>query len=88
MLPPLGIAQRLIHGAEDVQVPLAHSRRYLEAARAAGDAVELEEITGADHFDVITPGSVAWTAVLGAVKELADSGPGGPALPLTKAKTF
>jgi acetyl esterase/lipase len=72
LLPPLGIPQRLIHGVEDRHVPLSHSRRYLEAARAAGDAVELEEIPGANHFDVITPGSLAWPAVLKAVKELAE----------------
>jgi dipeptidyl aminopeptidase/acylaminoacyl peptidase len=61
---PLGIPQVLVHGGEDAIVPPAQSRDYAEAARAAGDEVELVELPGADHFDVIDPGHEGWAAVV------------------------
>jgi acetyl esterase/lipase len=63
-LVPLGIAQLLVHGANDNIVPPTQSRAYAERARAAGDDVELLEITGADHFDVVDPAHEAWQAVV------------------------
>lgn len=60
-LAPLGVPQLLVHGRRDEIVPLAQSHAY---ARAAGDEVELVELEGADHFDVIDPGHAAWRAVL------------------------
>ena len=63
-LLPLGVPQLLVHGALDDVVPPAQSRDYAAAARAAGDAVELVELAGADHFDVIEADGPAWAAVL------------------------
>ena len=45
-------------------------RDYAEAARAAGDEVELVELAGADHFDVIDPGHEAWAAVVARLPRL------------------
>ena len=61
---PLGIAQLLIHGAADDIVPPSQSREYAERARAVGDDVELVELAGADHFDVVDPAHEAWRAVV------------------------
>ena len=44
---------------EDVDVPFDQSANYARAARAAGDPVELHEVTG-DHFDVIDPSHKAY----------------------------
>lgn len=52
---PLGAPALLIHGDADENVPIEQSRSYLAAARAAGDACELRELHGADHFDLIDP---------------------------------
>lgn len=60
-LAPLGVAQLLVHGARDEIVPLSQSRAYV---RAAGAEVELVELEGAGHFDVIDPAHAAWRAVL------------------------
>ena len=57
---PLGRRQLLVHGDEDVRVPVQHSRDYVAAARAAGDPVEYVEIAGGDHFCVIDPAHDAW----------------------------
>jgi acetyl esterase/lipase len=64
-LLPLGVPQLLVHGGRDDVVPPEQSRDYAPAARAAGDEVELVELAGADHFDVIEPGHAAWGVVTG-----------------------
>ena len=61
-LVPLGIPVRLVHGEEDATVPIGHSRSYLEAARAAGDQVELIEPVPGNHRVHIEPGTAAWEA--------------------------
>ena len=61
---PLGIAQLLVHGAADDIVPPIQSRVYYEKAQAVGDDIELVELPGADHFDLVDPGHEAWQAVV------------------------
>ena len=51
-------------------MPVRLSRDYAEAAMAAGDDVELVELAGADHFDVIDPGHEAWAAVVARLPRL------------------
>jgi acetyl esterase/lipase len=60
---PLGVPALLVHGDADVRVPIAHSRTYAEAARAAGDDCELVEIAGADHMAMIEPDGPARPAI-------------------------
>jgi acetyl esterase/lipase len=62
-LLPLQVPQLLVHGTADAVVPLRQSTDYAEAARSAGDHVEVVAVAGADHFDVIDPGHAAWAAV-------------------------
>jgi acetyl esterase/lipase len=61
-LMPLGIPIRLVHGADDATVPVKRSRRFLEAARAAGDDVELVEPVPGHHRAVVDPRTAAWDA--------------------------
>jgi acetyl esterase/lipase len=58
--PPLGVPTLLVHGAEDETVPVIRSRRYFEAARAAGDAVELVEPSPGGHRVHPDPRTEAW----------------------------
>ncbi|WP_198659242.1 S9 family peptidase [Nocardiopsis sp. FIRDI 009] len=60
---PVGVPQMVVHGAADDRVPVGHSRDYVAAARAAGDAVDYREVADADHFAVIDPAHPAWGAV-------------------------
>lgn len=69
-LLPLGVPQLLVHGGRDEIVPPEQSRAYAEKAGAAGDDVELVELPGADHFDVIDPGHDAWAAVVARLPRL------------------
>lgn len=59
--------QWLIHGAADDNVPPSFSRDYvvLKQRRKGKEQedVHLLEIPGADHFDLIDPGSKAWNRV-------------------------
>ncbi len=57
---PLGVPALLIHGDQDTSVPIAQSRSFLAAARAAGDDCELRELPGAEHFEVVDPAGRAW----------------------------
>lgn len=63
-LLPLGLSVLLVHGSRDVDVPPSQSHGYAAAARAAGDEVELVELSDADHFDVIEADDPAWLAVV------------------------
>ncbi len=60
---PLGVPQLLVHGEEDDTVPAALSRRYAEAAAAAGDEVELVALPGVGHYEHLDPASEAWKIV-------------------------
>lgn len=57
--------QWLIHGSSDDTVPPAFSRDYVAAKqkRVPKEDVQLQEIAGADHFDLIDPRSAAWQQV-------------------------
>ena len=68
---PLGVPVIAVHGTEDPLVGIEHSRRYVEAARAAGDDAELVEVSGADHSHPRLPESLAWPAVRDSVARLA-----------------
>ena len=61
-LLPLRIPTLLVHGEEDATVPVVHSRDYLQAARAAGDPVDLVEPLPGHHRAPIDPRSAAWKA--------------------------
>lgn len=60
---PIGVPQLLVHGQDDALVPISQSRTYAKAANAAGDPVDLIEVSGADHFSVIDPTHKAWAVV-------------------------
>ena len=69
-LLPLGVPQRLIHGALDPIVPVEQSRRFEARARASGDDSRVVLLEGAGHFDVIAPFAPAWKSVEEAVRSL------------------
>jgi pimeloyl-ACP methyl ester carboxylesterase len=54
----------LVHGSQDEAVPVGTARDY--AAKHPG--VELVELAGTGHFEVIDPASTAWPAVDAAVR--------------------
>ncbi|HEX3607699.1 MAG TPA: alpha/beta hydrolase [Candidatus Dormibacteraeota bacterium] len=60
---PLGVPVLLVHGDADDRVPVAMSREYAGAARAAGDDVDLEVVPGSGHPELIDPRSGAWEVV-------------------------
>jgi dipeptidyl aminopeptidase/acylaminoacyl peptidase len=62
-LIPIGKPTLLVHGAEDETVPLRRSRLYAEAARVAGDPVELVEPSPGHHRAHIDPRTEAWRIV-------------------------
>lgn len=61
----------LVHGTEDVQVPIEISRRFAERERSA----TLVELEGLDHFELIDPLSPGWPSVVEAIRSIV--GPGG-----------
>ena len=62
-LVPIGKPTLVVHGSDDETVPLKRSRAYFEAARAAGDPVELVEPVPGHHRVHIDPRSEAWRMV-------------------------
>jgi dipeptidyl aminopeptidase/acylaminoacyl peptidase len=61
---PLAIPQLVVHGEADDMVPAAMSRRYVQAARAAGDRATLVLRSSDDHAAHLDPGGAAWAVVL------------------------
>lgn len=53
----------LVHGLDDIQVPVDQSRAYAAAARRAGGDVRLVELPDMEHFGLIDPLSRAWETV-------------------------
>lgn len=69
-LLPIEAPLAVIHGVADQQVPATMSRRFAAAGTATGTAITYRELPGADHFDLIDPGSDAWTAVMEILERL------------------
>lgn len=61
---PCGIPQLLVHGERDELVFAELSRSYADAARAAGDEVELVLRPDDGHMEHVDPSSDAWAAVV------------------------
>lgn len=70
-LLPYGVPQLLVHGGADDSVPVEFSRRHHQRAAAAGDPVELLELSAADHLSLIDPDSTAWGLVADRLPQLA-----------------
>jgi acetyl esterase/lipase len=64
-LLPLETPILLVHGDEDDRVPIAQSRAFAEAAREAGDEVEVAEFFGMGHFEVLDPKHESWIRTVG-----------------------
>ena len=56
---PLRVRQLILHGTADDVVPIDLSRRYGRAAEAAGDTVEVIELSGTGHMEYLDPRSLA-----------------------------
>ena len=67
---PIGVPVVCVHGTEDANVPIRQSERFVDAARDAGEAVELVTLPGVDHFAVIDPATPAWRACRDAAERL------------------
>jgi acetyl esterase/lipase len=72
--PATGVPTVVVHGADDVVVPIEVGRGYVTAARRAGGDPRLVKLPGIEHFGVIDPRSPAWPAVLAALSALLDAG--------------
>lgn len=66
---PLGVPVRAVHAPDDDRVPIGVSRRYVAAARAAGDDAVFVEVPG-DHFTLVDPTHPTWPVVLGHITDL------------------
>lgn len=66
-LVPLGVPQVVVHGTADEQVAVGDSRRYVEAAREAGDAVTSLELDEVDHWSLVDVTSEAWRCAAAAL---------------------
>lgn len=57
---PIRMSITVLHGQSDRVVSIDQSRRYADAARAAGDDVELIELPGTGHGEFANSESAAW----------------------------
>ncbi|MEZ0448664.1 alpha/beta hydrolase family protein [Cellulomonas sp. ICMP 17802] len=64
----------VVHGRLDDTVPVSVSRGYRDRT-----GVELVEVPGTGHFELIDPASAAWPVVVGAIRSSLHQGPGASA---------
>jgi 3-dehydroquinate dehydratase-2 len=57
---PFGARHLVAHGTADDLVPIAHGRHHAAAASEAGDPVELIELEGAGHFELLERSGPTW----------------------------
>ena len=62
---PAGVPVLVVHGEADQRVPVEMASAYADAARAAGDEIDLVVRPGDDHFVHLDPASGAWADVTG-----------------------
>ncbi|NTW40702.1 MAG: alpha/beta hydrolase [Cellulomonadaceae bacterium] len=67
----------LVHGTDDQAVPVGTARDYAAAHRG----VELVELPGTGHFEVIDPASAAWPSVRDAVHRALGTSTSGSMVP-------
>lgn len=77
-LLPIGVRQTIIHGTADDIVPISQSEQFKAAACQAGDPVTLKEISGATHFDMISPTSPKWPEIEQYILAAVHAGDGHP----------
>jgi acetyl esterase/lipase len=74
-LLPVGKPLLLVHGADDATIPIERTREYADAARTAGDAVELIEPNPGGHRSHIDPRSEGWRAAVEWLSEQRQTSP-------------
>lgn len=62
---PVGVPILLVHGRADETITVRRSRDFVQAAAGAGDAVELIDLPGKGHRDLVDPRRPPWADVLG-----------------------
>lgn len=60
---PLRVAQLVAHAEDDARIPVSYSRSYAEAARRAGDPVDLLITPVGGHLSFLDPDAEAWRHV-------------------------
>jgi acetyl esterase/lipase len=68
---PLGVPQWIVTAQFDDTVPAKWGAQYAAVAKKKGDRVELVEVNNAGHFELIVPGTRAYTQVRAAIDEAA-----------------
>jgi acetyl esterase/lipase len=71
-LLPLGVPQVLLIGEHEEFVPRPLVEAYAGAAARAGDSVRVIVVPRAGHFEIASPGAVAWPRVRSAIHALLD----------------
>ncbi|MDG4806853.1 alpha/beta hydrolase [Micromonospora sp. WMMD1120] len=71
-LVPIQARTVVIHGRQDLQVPVEMSSNFVTHARAADSEISLIELPECEHFGLIDPESAAWPRVLAVLRSLHD----------------
>jgi len=69
-LLPTGVPQTLVNGANDPIAPPRFAAAWVVKAKAAGDPVTSTVVRDQGHFELITPGTPAWTQELAAIEAM------------------
>jgi pimeloyl-ACP methyl ester carboxylesterase len=65
--PPVSVPVKFIQGSADERVPLEITENYIAAMKAHGQQIELEELAGTTHFEMMDIPSATFDALLSSI---------------------
>lgn len=71
---PADVPVMIIHGIDDMEVPLSASKAYAQKVRALNGAITCTTVHNTDHFSLTDPYGPAWKEILHAVTTLTGKG--------------
>jgi acetyl esterase/lipase len=66
---PLSANISIIHGENDLWVPIEITRKYVEKLKDEGSSINYKELANIGHFEMIHPQSIVWSELISQINK-------------------
>jgi len=66
---PLSAKISIIHGENDLWVPIELTRKYIEKLEGEGSSINYKELANIGHFEMIHPQSIVWSELISQINK-------------------
>jgi acetyl esterase/lipase len=66
---PLSANISIIHGENDLWVPIELTRKYIEKLEGEGSSINYKELANIGHFEMIHPQSIVWSELISQINK-------------------